>query len=99
MAAPPVTERDFQSAVVAYLQMHGWLVFHDHDSRRNAAGFPDTVAVHPTRRKLLLVELKAQKGRHRPEQLAWLKALDDVETIYTGTWKPGDWTEIERIAR
>lgn len=70
------------------------LVFHDHDSRRNAAGFPDLVIVG---RRILFVELKAEKGRLRPEQNVWLDrlrgALGDASVA---VWRPSDWAQAQQ---
>ena len=35
-----ITEKDFMAQVVALAQTLGWRVWHCHDSRRSAAGFP-----------------------------------------------------------
>ena len=39
-----MTEKQFQSHIVQYAKMRGWLVYHTHDSRRSEPGFPDLVA-------------------------------------------------------
>lgn len=70
-----MTEKDLQTAVTAIADLYGWLSFHDHDSRRNRAGFPDLVLLHPLTGRLLFRELKTEKGRVRPEQQGWLDAL------------------------
>lgn len=41
-------------------------------------GFVDILAVHPERRVLLFVEVKAEKGRRTPDQALWGKALSQV---------------------
>jgi hypothetical protein len=80
-----VTERQLQDAVIEAAKMFGWLHYHTHDSRRSAAGFPDLVLAR--RRDVLFVELKSEKGRLRPEQEAWMKAIGSVFV-----WRPQDWT-------
>lgn len=100
-----VSERQFQQAVIQLARHLGWSVWHHHDSRRQAGGrlvgdldakgWPDLALA---REKLLLRELKAEKGR-----LSWwqqqtfdtLKAAGaDVDV-----WRPSMWSEIERVLR
>jgi hypothetical protein len=125
MAAPKrstVSERAFQSQVTNLATFYGWKWAHFHDSRRQvvrrgqtavigdaaAAGFPDLVLVRGP--ELLFVELKAEKGRTRPTQVEWIKALRVVEEAVQRTrqgdiwgtelavevhlWKPRDWDEV-----
>ncbi len=67
-------------------ELNGWLVFHDNDSRRNAAGFPDLVLVKPPR--VLFLELKSEIGRVRPEQHVWMDALSRCDTIASAIVRP-----------
>jgi hypothetical protein len=102
--SPDVSEADFQRAVIELAKLRGWRVWHDNDSRRNAAGFPDLIMVR--RGRLVLAELKAQRGRLRPEQDGWLRDLAIVEAEAEGTgavaerlWRPSDWSEIQAVLR
>lgn len=70
-----VTEKEFQDTVVQELRLYGFEVFHDFDSRRNQAGFPDVVAVHRDTGVTAFYELKTEKGKLRPAQQVWLDAL------------------------
>lgn len=87
MAAPEVVdamvaEKDFTRTVIEALEWAGYRVFHSYDSRRDteygetAKGFPDLVALrsftseHATR--LLVLELKTERGSPSAEQLVWL---------------------------
>ena len=83
-----VSEAALQQLVIDVADLGGWLVFHDNDSRRNRAGFPDLVLVRGT--ELILVELKAEAGRIRPDQQAWLDELAKVEYLSTGVLRPSD---------
>ena len=42
---PRQTEDQWQSAVIEYARLMGWLVYHTHDSRHSEKGFPDLVLV------------------------------------------------------
>jgi len=90
-----LTEKQFQEAVVALAETRGFNVFHDHDSRRNAAGLPDLLLVRPPR--LLFAELKASRGVVRPEQRRWLELLGACPGVEVHVWRPDDWSTIERV--
>lgn len=83
-----VSEAELQRLVCEAADYGGWLQFHDNDSRRNRAGFPDLVLVRAG--ELIIVELKAEKGRVRPDQTLWLEALSQVEFISTGILRPSN---------
>lgn len=88
------TEADFQRAVIDLCRWLGLHYFHDNDSRRNRAGFPDLVIVG--NHGVLYRELKAAKGRVRPEQATWLSRLQ-LAGADADVWRPADMTR--RIPR
>ena len=96
------TERQFMNAVVEHAERSGWLVFHDEDSRKNRAGFPDLCMVRGPS-GVVFAELKREKGTLRLAQEEWLDALAAAECIYdcvrAFVWRPSDWPEIERVLR
>jgi hypothetical protein len=83
------SERSFERAVVEYAEYHGWRTAHFNDSRRevvdrrtgerkligdkDAKGFPDRIFARKGR--IVIAELKAEKGRLSGEQKEWLEAL------------------------
>jgi hypothetical protein len=83
-----MTEAELQALLIDAARLHGWYVFHDRDSRGNAAGFPDLVLIRPPR--VLFVELKSPRGRVRHEQAAVLELLADCDTISSGLVRPAD---------
>ena len=91
-----MTEAELQSAIV---ELAGWLgyrlIYHTHDSRHSAAGFPDLVLVG--RGRLIFAEVKSAKGELSPQQLAWFAGLLDVGAE-AYVWRPVDWKSgtIER---
>lgn len=97
-----VTERQFQDAVVEMAQAFGWRHYHTYDSRRSTPGFPDLVLVRDGR--MIIAELKSEKGRETKQQTAW---LDDLTKVADGCpfsmevrlWRPSDMEEIERTLR
>lgn len=72
------TEADFQQSITEAAEALGWLVWHDQDSRRNRAGLPDLICIHPGQRRVLWLELKRETGRVRSEQMAFLVLLQAV---------------------
>lgn len=95
-AGGELAEAAFQAQVEGLARFYGWRLYHTHDSRRSAAGFPDLVLVRPP--ELLFVELKTDTGRVRPEQEEWLAdlravgdavALMDLSEI-RAPWPPPD---------
>src|SRR4051794_25194224 len=92
-----VTEKDFQGEVLRAAQLLKWRGYHTLDSRGSAAGFPDVVAVRGTR--LIMAELKREKGTVTDAQQAWLDDLARVETLETFLWRPRDWRSIEEVLR
>ena len=87
-----MTESEFQTAVVELARWTGWLVFHDYDSRRNTAGFPDLVLVHP-QRGVLFCELKTEKGVVSGAQQRWLDTLT-AAGAESYVWRPADMPAI-----
>ena len=85
-----MSEAELQANVIELARLGGWLYFHDNDSRRNRAGFPDLVFVHPMSGRTVYAELKSAKGRIRPEQQQWIDALyRGGHEVYV--WRPEDW--------
>lgn len=87
----PMTEKDWQGLVVAAATVHGWWVFHPHDSRRSTPGWPDLALLRPP--EFILVELKSDRGRVTPEQRQVLGMLDacGVEAF---VWRPVDEPDV-----
>lgn len=90
-----MTERELMDAAMAYLVHHGYLVYHDYDSRRNRAGLPDIISVHPTG-TLIFCEVKKERGALRPAQIEWLEALQRVPGCTTLVLRPSTWDSLER---
>ena len=85
-----MTEKQFQSHLVNFAKMRGWLVYHTYDSRRSEPGFPDLVLV---RERVLFRELKTDKGRVTTAQKAWAESLEQTGSDYK-LWRPSMMTDI-----
>lgn len=98
-----MTEAAFQKRVIEYAMRCGWWVAHfpraNPEGRwrtpvsANAKGYVDCTLVRGP--ALIFAELKAEKGRLRPEQKVWIeKLMATGNEVYV--WRPSDWPEIER---
>jgi hypothetical protein len=104
MIAHPESEAGFTAAVIALAKLHGWRVAHFRPARTargwrtsvqgDGVGFPDLVMCRGPR--LLVVELKAERGSLSAEQKGWLAAFGETAAEVI-TWKPRDWNEIKRV--
>ena len=80
------TESALQDAIRVAALRNGWAFYHTRDSRRSDAGFPDVIAVKDGR--MLVFELKAQKGRVSPQQRRWIAAFEDVPMVVAAIVRP-----------
>lgn len=92
--AHSLSERDFQRQVVELARRVGFSVYHTHDSRRSEPGFPDLLCARAGR--LLVAELKTEKGRLTGSQRAWLQTLEQAG-VETHVWRPSMWPEIVEV--
>jgi len=93
LPTPTLTEKQWQAQVIAEARRFGWWCFHPHDSRRSAPGWPDLALAHPGRRLFLLVELKTDTGRLRPEQRQAIDVLRSAG-VRVEIWRP---SMVDRI--
>jgi hypothetical protein len=79
-AGGELSETAFEGQVRGLAEFYGWRGYHTRDSRGSARGFPDWVwvRVDATIAELLIVELKTDRGRTKPEQGEWLEELGAV---------------------
>jgi hypothetical protein len=119
---PPISEAAFMKQVTDLAELYSWEWMHPRagrtiDSWRTpmsgtmAQGWPDLVLVHPAQRRILFVELKADKVRLTAHQERVMDVLREVETFphqkWVGTgrsgetevtchvWRPVNWSLIE----
>lgn len=96
--ALPVSEQEFQDAVIEAAHLSGWLVYHARAVRlasgrwgvpmQGDPGLPDLVLAR--RGVVLLRELKTDSGDVEPQQERWLQAAG----AFAGVWRPSDWPRI-----
>ncbi len=91
-----VSEKLWQQWVTDLAKLKHWRCYHTFDSRRSTPGFPDLVLVRHHR--LIVAELKAEKGRLTPPQKEWLDALA-FTGIETYVWRPSEADDVLQILK
>ncbi len=93
-AVPVQSENRWRdSTIIPYARLRGWRVYFTHHSRHSPAGFPDLVLVRGER--LLVRELKTDRGGVTGAQIAWLAALQ-MAGVDATVWRPSDWLAIQK---
>ena len=106
-----IPEVDFHATVAGMMKAFGWnLIYHTHNSERSESGFPDLFAIKSGKYpRMLIAELKREKGQPTPEQHQWLQELqafhcqgwipDRGFSVEVYLWRPSDLDDIERILK
>ena len=94
MRSAAMTESDLLSAVRQLARLTGWRCYHTRYSLGSDPGFPDLVMVRLGR--LVIAELKSDRGKLTPAQQEWLDDLAEVEgrtggVVEVHLWTPEDW--------
>ena len=90
--ATGLTEKQFEGQIRELAKIFGWLYYHTWRSTHSPAGFPDCVMVRGKR--LVIAELKSEKGIVSEKQQEWLDALRQVPAVEVFLWRPDDLEEI-----
>lgn len=94
---PAVTEREFLRMVAELARLLGWRVYHPWLSIRSERGWPDVALCRPPR--LILAELKTDRGRVTPSQAEWLDLLGACPGVEVHLWRPADLDTIAAVLR
>lgn len=87
-----LSEKEYQGQILEAARTLGWAVYHTHDSRRSAPGFPDLVLMRPPR--VLFVEVKREGGKLTSWQEYWRNGLQDCPGVEYHLWEPSDWASV-----
>jgi hypothetical protein len=75
---PSMSENDLLTAILDAAKLLGWRRYHVRNSKagivQGDAGFPDLVLARKGR--VIFAELKSERGKLTPAQLAWVDDLD-----------------------
>jgi hypothetical protein len=93
---PIVTEKSFLSAVIDLCKVYGYEYYHTWKSIHSPKGFPDLVMVNPSKKKLVIAELKTDNGKITKFQEDWIQWLKDCG-VEAQVWRPKDWDKIVEI--
>ena len=88
-----LTEKEWSQVVVDYARLTGWQVYRTWNSIHSPPGFPDLCMARGPR--LVFAELKTERGKLSPAQIAWLDTLAAVPGIEVyRTWRPSNWETV-----
>jgi hypothetical protein len=90
-------EREWSKVVCDYARLTNWCIYHTWISVRSEKGWPDLALVRPPR--LVLAELKREKGKVTENQAFWLDLLRQCAGVEVFIWRPSDWPEVQEVLR
>jgi len=105
---PVITEKLLQEKVRQAALLNGYLYYHTFNAYRSPEGFPDCVMIHPEKHRMIVCELKSEKGKVSEKQHEWLHAWRKVfhytdAEVYVFTIRPSNfdmlWAIMTRPAR
>lgn len=91
---PPISEKDWQRQVVDLAGFLGWEHYHPWLSIHSPRGWPDLALCRPPR--LILAELKTERGKPTPAQEHWLEMLGRCG-VETYLWRPSDFEAVRDV--
>ena len=94
---PDVTEKDFLHQVKDLGRLYRWRTYHPWLSVHSERGWPDIAMCRPPR--LILAELKTDRGKVTPHQAEWLELLGACPGVETYLWRPADFDTIAEVLR
>ena len=108
MVMHSVTENELLQTVLEMAEAMGYVVYHvfeqSHYAKRTVIGFPDLVMYRPFdfergwRRRLIVMELKSQRGVLTEQQQDWLSCFSSFK-IETYIVRPSDLDSLENLLK
>lgn len=92
-----LTEKEWSRQVRELAELLGWAVYHPWLSIHSPRGWPDLALCRPPR--LILAELKTEKGKVTPAQGRWLGLLAECPGVEAHLWRPSDLDAITGVLR
>ena len=93
-----ITEKAWQGQIEQLCKLLGYDYYHTWRSIHSPAGFPDLVLVNPTKRRLVIAELKTGKTKLTLLQEKWIKYFQDCG-VEAYVWRPEQLEEITYLLR
>ena len=100
-----INEAQFQQQIIDLARNLGWKIAHFRPAmtskgyrtpvQGDGKGFPDCVIVG--RNRVIIAELKSEKGTVSKEQQDWLNRFSTCQGVETYVWKPSDIDEILKV--
>ena len=94
---PALNEREFLRQLADLAKLYRWRVYHPWLSIRSESGWPDVALCRPPR--LILAELKTDRGKVTPSQAEWLGLLGDCPGVEVYLWRPSNFDQIAEVLR
>lgn len=88
-----MTERDLREQVRELCKLFGWKMHFNWLSIHSPRGFPDLFLANVEQKRVIVAELKTEKGKVTPEQEEWLAVLRACG-IEAYVWRPSQFEEI-----
>jgi hypothetical protein len=92
---PPLTERQWMLQVVDLAKLRSWWLYHPMLSKWSEPGWPDLTLIRGPR--MVLAELKTDKGRVTSAQQRVFALLDQVQGIEAYVWRPADFDHVKEV--
>jgi hypothetical protein len=92
-----MSEDEYVAQIIDLAETCGWSVWHDNDSRRNDAGFPDWELLRGP--DMLRLEVKSETGVVQPAQRAYIARLQQIKFVYAAVVRPSDADELFRVLK
>ena len=92
-----ITEKQFESQVKELAKLFGWKYYHPWLSIHSPRGWPDVVLCRPPR--LVLAELKAEKGLLSESQKEWAELLQACPGVEYYCFRPSDFDKMVEILK
>lgn len=91
----PLTERQWHYQVTDLAHLRSWWVYHPVLSKWSEPGWPDLTLIRGPR--MVLAELKSDRGKVTPAQRKVFALLDGVEGIEAYVFRPADFDRVKEI--
>jgi hypothetical protein len=90
-----MTENQWRHDVLRLARQYGWSHYYTHYSPYSTPGWPDLTLVKPP--LVVVAELKAKRGRLRPEQATARDLLAQCERVEYHLWRPDDLDDVVAV--